>query len=133
VAVDWESLGLGAIGAEIATLVFGTMRRVEFDAVRAVELDRVVFDGYLADLREAGWTGGVRQARLGYAAAVALRWSVLVHTLRMLVDPGLRVSMARHRQVSPEQLVWQWVRLSEFLLDRADEARCLDTDGAPAR
>jgi hypothetical protein len=131
VAVDWESLGLGSIGAEIATLVFGTMRRVEFDAERAAELDRVVFDGYLAGLHEAGWTGDVRQARLGYVAAVALRWSVLVHTLRLLVDLGLRVGMAHHRRVAPDRLARPWVRLSEFLLGRADEARRLAAHSAP--
>jgi hypothetical protein len=73
VAVDWENIGPGPVGGEIATLVFGTMRRCEFDAERAIELERVVFAAYVDGLREAGWRGPVEHVRLGYTAALALR------------------------------------------------------------
>jgi hypothetical protein len=35
VAVDWEEIGYGPVGAEVATLVFGTMRRGAFPAALA--------------------------------------------------------------------------------------------------
>jgi hypothetical protein len=125
VAVDWEKIGPGAVGAEIATLVFGTMRRCEFAAERAAELEQVVFAGYMAGLREAGWEGDVEQVRLGYASATALRWIVVASTIRMLIEGALPVRTTQGWQVSPDALIQQRVRLSEFLLDRADEARRL--------
>jgi hypothetical protein len=85
VAVDWEKIGPGPIGAEIATLTFGTLRRCEFDGARAEELDAAVFAGYSNGLREAGWQGPVELVRLGYIAAISLRWTVLAGILRMLV------------------------------------------------
>jgi hypothetical protein len=54
VAIDWESIGHGALGAEIATLVFGTIRRGDFPAEQAANLDHEVFTGYLQGLRDAG-------------------------------------------------------------------------------
>ena len=122
VAVDWEKIGSGTLGAEIATLVFGTLRRCEFDAERASELDEVVFEGYVAGLREAGWRGAPELARLGYVSAVALRWTVLVGTLRSLLEGAEPVRTSHGLLVPSEQVVEQRVRLSQFLLDRADEA-----------
>ena len=129
VAVDWEQVGPASIGADISTLVFGTMRRCEFDADRAAELDQVVFTGYMSGLREAGWQGRAEEARLGFTAAVALRWGVLASLLRGLVDgaPELQ-SPSQGWHVSPDALTRQSVHLCAFLLDRADEARRLIAD-----
>jgi len=126
VAIDWESIGPGSVGADIATLVFGTMRRCEFEAERATELDEVVFAGYVAGLRDAGWEGDVEHVRLGYTTAIALRWAFLVSTLRVMVEgSALPVRTSQGWQVSPDAVVTQWVLMSKFLLDRADEARRL--------
>lgn len=133
VALDWENIGLGSVGAEIATLVFGTMRRCEFDAERAAELTQVVFAGCVAGLREAGWQGHVEHVRLGYTAAVALRWTLLARTLRVLVEGAPLLRTSQGRRLSSDQVARQWVRLSEFLLDRAHEARRLAADSLSAR
>jgi hypothetical protein len=128
VAVDWEQVGPGPIGADIATLVFGTLRRCEFDAARAAELDRVVFDGYIGGLRDAGWAGPIDHARLGFAAAVALRWGFLASALRELLAGAPHVQHPSHGgSVSTAAAVRQWVRLIEFVLDRAQEARRLSS------
>jgi hypothetical protein len=129
VAVDWEQVGPASIGADISTLVFGTMRRCEFDAEQAIELDRVVFAAYVAGLRDAGWDGDVQQTRLGYTAAIALRWSFLASALGELVEGAPQVQHpSQGWRVTPDAAVRQWVRLIEFTLDRADEARRLVAD-----
>jgi hypothetical protein len=128
VAVDWEQVGPGSIGADISTLVFGTMRRCEFDVERASELDEAVFSGYVAGLREAGWQGRVDEVRLGFTGAVGLRWGVLASLLRGLVEGAVSVRSSQGWQVSPEAVERQWIRLCGFLLDRADEARRLVAD-----
>jgi hypothetical protein len=127
VAVDWEKIGPGPVGAEIATLTFGTLRRCEFDGARAEELDAAVFDGYLNGLREAGWHGAVELVRLGYTAAIALRWTVLAGILHMLVHGAGPVRTSQGALVPSEMVLVQRVRLARFLLDRADEARRLGT------
>jgi len=127
VAVDWEKIGPGPIGAEIATLTFGTLRRCEFDVAGADELDAAVFDGYVAGLREVGWHGAFELVRLGYTAAIALRWRVLAGILRMLVHGGGPVRTSQAALLPSEVVLMQRVRLAEFLLDRADEARRLCT------
>ena len=127
VAVDWEKLGPGPIGAEIATLTFGTLRRCEFDAAHANELDAAVFGGYVAGLREAGWHGFAELVRFGYTSAIALRWTVLAGILDMLVQGAGPVRTSQGALVPSEVVLLQRVRLAEFLLDRADEARRLAT------
>jgi len=125
VAVDWESIGHGTVGAEIATLVFGTMRRGTFPAERAADLDRSVFAGYLQGLRDAGWQGDSDLVRLGYTAAVALRWSLLGWTLRALTSDEARSRIACTLKEPEERAVERFILLSLFLLDRAEEARRL--------
>lgn len=124
VAIDWESVGHGTAGAEIATLVFGTMRRGDFSAERAAELDRDVFAGYLAGLRDAGWRGEPDLVRLGYCAAVALRWFLLRGTLRALTEDAALAIRGRAVE-SRERAIEQFILLTLFLLERADEARTL--------
>jgi hypothetical protein len=121
VAIDWESLGPGTIGADLASLVFSTLRRGDFDSSDAEELERATFAGYLDGLRDAGWDGPPEQVRLGYAAAVSLRWSLLLGTLRDLVDDAVRAKAARDWRIPPDRLLCQWIPLSIALLDRADE------------
>jgi hypothetical protein len=129
VAVDWEQVGPASTGADISTLVFGTMRRCEFDADRATELDEAVFSGYVAGLRAAGWDGDVQQVRLGYTAAIALRWSFLASALGELLEGAPQVQHpSQGWRVTPDAAVRQWVRLIGFTLDRADEARRLVGD-----
>jgi len=110
VAVDWEAIGHGVPGADLATFVVGTMRRGEFPAERAAELDQVAFDAYVEGLHGSGARGELPRVRLGYAAAVSLRWSIVAQTLRALAEP---------------RLVPQMIALSRFVLDRAALARRL--------
>ncbi len=125
VAIDWEEIGSGPIGAEAATLVFGTMRRGAFPVHRAGELEQTVLEQYLCGLRDAGWRGDPETVRLGYAAAVALRWFVMPAALRLVADPAARAAAARAAHETAEALVQRRLLLLQFLLDRADEARRL--------
>jgi AcrR family transcriptional regulator len=73
VAIDWAFVGTGAIGEEIEPLVLRSLAFGEVEPGEAHELDEAVFAGYLDGLRDAGWRGDPRQARLGYTAAAASR------------------------------------------------------------
>ena len=125
VAIDWEELGPGPVGAEVATLVFGTMRRGAFPTHRALELEQTVLEGYQRGLRDAGWRGDPQVMLLGYSAAVALRWFVAPAALRLLADPAARARAQRATHQTADILIQQRLALLDFLLDRADEARRL--------
>ena len=63
VAIDWEEMGPGPVGVEVATLVFGSMRRGAFPTERADELERTVLEGYERGLHAGGWRGEMAQVR----------------------------------------------------------------------
>lgn len=72
VAIDWSMLGYGQVGADIGILTALSLSWMEVAGEHARELDRIVFDGYVTGLRDAGWQGDPRLARFGYAATAAL-------------------------------------------------------------
>jgi hypothetical protein len=133
VAIDWESIGPGALGAEVATLVSGTIGRGDWPAERADELDGEVFGGYLEGLRDAGWSGDATVVRLGYAAAVALRWWRLRATLRALTDPDVPAFLGRAMHVPRDAVIRSFVLFARYLLARADEARESAAQDRPSR
>ncbi len=132
VAIDWESTGPGAIGAEIATLVSASLRKGDFPADRAAQLDSLVMEAYLAGLREVGWSGDPRIARLGYAMTLALRSWFVRDTLRNFTEPDARPVFGRALDVPAREVLRAFAIVSRFLLDRADEARALAVRLLPA-
>ncbi len=127
VAIDWESTGPGAVGAEIATLVSASLRKGDFPADRAAELDAAVVDAYVSGLRDSGWSVDPRVVRLGYAMSLALRCWFVRDTLRNVTDPDARPVFGRALDVPAEHVLQAFVLVSRFLLDRTDEARSLAT------
>jgi len=73
VAIDWAEMGPGVIGTEIATLFAASLTFTVIEIDRITELDGLIFAGYVAGLRDAGWQGDSRLARFGYAATAALK------------------------------------------------------------
>jgi hypothetical protein len=126
VAFDWESVGPGPLGAEIATLVSGSVRKGDAPAHDLGALDRAVFGGYLDGLRAAGWSGDERIVRLGFAMSLALRCWFVRDTLRHLAEPSASAArLGRAPDVRADDALAAFVTLSRLFLDRADEARRL--------
>jgi tRNA A-37 threonylcarbamoyl transferase component Bud32 len=73
VLIDWALAGRAAIGEELTTMVAISLYLPVFPLSSADALDKTVFDGYIQGLRDAGWTGDARLARLGYVCAMTLR------------------------------------------------------------
>jgi len=87
VAIDWAFTGIGPIGAELVALVWVSLVFQEADFAMAHELDQIVFEGYIAGLRDSGWRGDPKQVRLGYTAAIGLRRITSIgHGLQALND-----------------------------------------------
>lgn len=127
VALDWQCMGLGPAG-EVGNLALTGLMNLEVDTHEAKELDTAVWESYLAGLREAGWRGEERAVRFCYTAYPALRWGLvfpLVMVLPYAHDAVRRADVEAKYEMPIEQLLTQWAGAFYFLLDWADEARCL--------
>jgi len=76
VAVDWSFLGIAAVGEEIAPLVNGSVAFGAVSPTEELELERIVLEGYLEGLHDAGWRGNPDLVRFGYAATLYWRYAV---------------------------------------------------------
>ena len=133
VAVDWAEAGRGAIGEEIVSLVgsaivFGDVLPKHFS-----EIDKLVFEGYLKGLREAGWEGDPRIPRLGYALALPIHYcfktvggaaGVLSDEDRHeLIVSRLEKLTGRRRGIT--EICNDYAEAMQFMVDIADEASYL--------
>jgi aminoglycoside phosphotransferase (APT) family kinase protein len=123
VAVDWALAGPGHLGEDLYKMVNITLM-FQRSPCRARELDAAAFEGYLAGLRGAGWTGDARLARLGYAA------TSLLHTpspplMGLLRNPDWLRGWAEHVGRPADEVGAVLTDMLLFNLDLADEARGL--------
>ena len=123
VAVDWAFTGIAALGEEIANLLAASLIWLECDAREAQRLDEAVFSGYMDGLREAGWQGDPRVARLGYTTACALRWGTVgLWWLRSLGDSGKEAELETHWNHPLPELASQWGKTVTYLHGLMEEA-----------
>jgi hypothetical protein len=73
-AVDWEFIGSGPIGAELAPLVTASAAFLAIERDRWDDLERTAGEAYLQGLHDLGWNGPREQPRFGFAASSALRY-----------------------------------------------------------
>lgn len=73
VLLDWALAGIGAIGEDLVSLVAVSLYYEGFTPAYAARLDELVFASYIKGLRQAGWAGDERLARLGYTCGMTLR------------------------------------------------------------
>jgi hypothetical protein len=123
VAVDWEKCGIAPIGADLAYLVGSTGLFLEWEPADAQALESTAMEAYLAGLRDAGWRGDVRLARLGYLAWVGLHYGVIMSSAiaAFTADEAREFASQRLGKVDDE-LAASWAMLGEFALGRAGEA-----------
>jgi hypothetical protein len=123
VAVDWVFTGIAALGEEIANLLAASLIWFEYDAAEVRSLDEAVFGGYLKGLRDAGWQGDYRLARLGYTAACALRWGIVgLWWMRSVGDAAKEAELETHWNHPLEELIAQWAQTTNYILGLAHEA-----------
>jgi hypothetical protein len=127
VLIDWALVGRGAIGEELVALVAVTLYFNELDISQSAALDTAVFAGYIAGLRDVGWTGDPQIARLGYLCAMVLRGLVGVQQdIRILLDEANYPMTQRIFGMEIEALADHFARVRRFrLIQMAAEARQL--------
>jgi hypothetical protein len=127
VALDWAYAGHGAVGEDLEQLVVASLFFFETVGIAPREFDAACFAGYVAGLREAGWTGDERVVRLGFTAAAALRHTVGLLRLvwPVVSDPALRPVVEDLFGHPLEEVVEAWAELWSFQFGLAEEARAL--------
>jgi hypothetical protein len=73
VAIDWENVGRGPLGVDLAPLVIGSVRRGEASADDLTSIEASVLQAYLRALHGGGIDRDA-EVRTAYRLAVALRW-----------------------------------------------------------
>ncbi|MEZ4865706.1 MAG: phosphotransferase [Caldilineaceae bacterium] len=131
VLFDWGSAGLGLLGEELVPLFAATLNFVAVDIGRIPMLEQLIFAGYLAGLRAAGWQGDERLARFGFTALAALKIGVAEQGIKL---PSIaRRAAALPPDAEPPRLLspggyQQAAAKSQHLLELGDEARDLLND-----
>lgn len=126
VAIDWSITGFGRIGEEIGVMTSVDLGFFEVPASQAQELDQAVFAGYIDGLRDAGWRGDERLARLGCTVnAVILNGLSRLYFLEILQKPEETDMLAGVINRPFEAIIEQWAEMLPFILGLGDEAVAL--------
>ena len=103
-AIDWENVGRGPLGVDLAPLVVGSVRRGEASADELSLMERLVLDQYVDGLRDAGID---RESEIlgAYRLALGLRWHVVIGAIGTALDPNAsRIRGSRPKETREEGL-----------------------------
>ncbi len=125
VAIDWQFLGTGHLGDEIAAMVTATLQFLDAPVDDARAFGEAAVDGYVDGLRDAGWTGERTLVELGFKASATL--------LMGLGGAGLWFESFRNGSMtealverivgrSVDELGAAWAAAQSYFLDLGDEA-----------
>ena len=121
VLIDWESVGPGPVGADLASLLFSSVRRGDAMAsVVASVLERAVSE-YTESVREQDSSISRSDIRLGFDAAIALRWKLIADVAASIERGGPVRRGSRPNEPARESL-GELVALADLLLDAAHQA-----------
>ena len=122
VLIDWEMVGPGPAGADLASLLFSSARRGDLPAELAIDTLPEAREAYARGMEEMG--GGTDADALGTAvdAAIALRW-VLVRDVIVALDDGTPVRRGSAPNESPGDAMEQLIGLSRLLFAAAERTR----------
>jgi hypothetical protein len=88
VIFDWQLVGPGPIGSDLAFAVVAGVWLLVFSGNRIEQLERALLSGYMAGLRKAGKVELVSYAEEGFAITAAMRYAfMLPQFLADIVDP----------------------------------------------
>lgn len=118
VAIDWEMLGIGPIGTDLASLLFSSVRRGDLAVAAYPELEPPAMEAYLAGMRDMSARVDPAMVRLGFNAAIALRWSLARDVVAALVD-GTDVHRGSAPDEPPEQALDELIGLTGILFEAA--------------
>jgi hypothetical protein len=121
VAIDWAFTGVAALGEELVNLVVASSLWFRAAVADLPELAASCLDGYVAGLRDAGWSGDRRLAQLGFAVAAALRYGPLLGAAT--ARDGFAAELAEATGQSADAFIANWREALRFAFDQLAEVR----------
>ncbi len=97
-AIDWENVGRGPFGVNLAPLVVGSVRRGDASADDLDAIEAAVVSAYARVVSTAG-VARTEDVELAYRLALGLRWHVVLGTIGTWLDP----TVSRMRGSRPEE------------------------------
>lgn len=121
VLIDWESVGPGPLGADLASLLFSSVRRGDASIVVVERLLDDALQAYADGLGRGGASVEFADVQRGFDAAVALRWKLAVDVVAGL-ETGEALRRGSLSDEPPEAAVDELVQLVDILLAAAGRA-----------
>ena len=128
VLLDWAFVGVGSLGEDAGNLVPDCVWDGFLPTSALPDVAEAVWTGYLAGLREAGWSGDERLARLGFTAGGSVKYAWLAEWTLHRLRAGELSSYGGYSTVDPQQLLQTYAEVFGLLLGWADEAHRLAAD-----
>ena len=110
------------VGEDVGNLVPDAVFDLFVPARDLPELDRVVYAGYLAGLREAGWDGDARLVRLGMCA-LAIKYVWLPPLMLVRAGDATQLDYGGTATVDAARRYAERGQVFTFLMGWAEEAR----------
>lgn len=124
VLIDWESIGPGPPGADLASLLFSSARRGDLSARDVPALLGPALDAYAGGMADLAEAIDPSQLRLAVFAAIALRWTLARDVVRAM-EGASSVFRGSSPGESAEESLEQLLALTTVLFDAEAEARRL--------
>ncbi len=118
VAIDWENVGRGPFGVELAPLVIGSVRRGEASGDDLVAIEEAVLGEYIGALECLGIENGA-DVRAAYRLALGLRWHVVLGAIGSWLDPTSWGMRGSRRDEPREEALSHLVVLTRHILAAA--------------
>lgn len=114
VLIDWESMGPGPVGADLASLLFSSARRGDCSARLIARRFDAAVAAFTAGIGDTGAEIDPASVRLGVDAAISLRWKLLADMAVALKD-GTPVRRGSAPLETPAEAMDELMVLSEVL------------------
>ena len=124
IGYDWQYLGTGHLGEEIAALVAVTLQFLDVPMSDAPSFEALTLEAYVEGLRDAGWRGDPGLVRAGYPSAAALILGLGgTGVWFAILDDERNEGMLERIVGQPlDSIAEQWAAMQPFLLDLGEEA-----------
>jgi hypothetical protein len=132
VLIDWESVGPGPAGADLASLLFASARRGDLSSAIVSTVLPAAVEAYAEGIAEEGGALPVDVLRLGVFGSMALRWTLVRDVVQVLLgESTARRGSAPHE--SAEAALEDLLALVPVLFEAAEEAAGLVSRDVPSR
>lgn len=118
--IDWEFVGAGALGEEMAAFVGATLLLDHVPLAEAAQLEAVALDGYIAGLRAAGWNGDANAVWQAYRCVMPLRYAFLslASMCRTEMDPEFAAGWSQQMGIPLEAILAHRADFVRFMLGK---------------